>query len=111
MVERSPEKAGVGGSTPSLATIFAKNLRDSPRKPSPQSSPQFALYSPRQLVDPVSYELLKEFSPGCSHGLPVRLCIQLHGYSRGRWPHFNMCSRSSDSKKLQFFSCELGSIG
>jgi hypothetical protein len=28
VVERSPEKAGVGGSTPSLATIFSKNLHD-----------------------------------------------------------------------------------
>ena len=27
VVERSPEKAGVGGSTPSLATIFFKDLR------------------------------------------------------------------------------------
>ena len=26
MVERSPEKAGVGGSIPSLATIISKNL-------------------------------------------------------------------------------------
>ena len=26
MVERSPEKAGVGGSTPSLATIIPKDL-------------------------------------------------------------------------------------
>ena len=26
VVERSPEKAGVGGSTPSLATIIPKNL-------------------------------------------------------------------------------------
>jgi hypothetical protein len=26
VVERSPEKAGVGGSTPSLATIILKNL-------------------------------------------------------------------------------------
>jgi hypothetical protein len=26
MVERSPEKAGVGGSIPSLATIIAKDL-------------------------------------------------------------------------------------
>jgi hypothetical protein len=31
VVERSPEKAGVGGSTPSLATMILKNLRDSPR--------------------------------------------------------------------------------
>ena len=29
MVERSPEKAGVGGSTPSLATIIPKNLVES----------------------------------------------------------------------------------
>ena len=28
VVERSPEKAGVGGSTPSLATIIPKNLAD-----------------------------------------------------------------------------------
>jgi hypothetical protein len=27
VVERSPEKAGVGGSTPSLATIFSKTCR------------------------------------------------------------------------------------
>ena len=30
VVERSPEKAGVGGSTPSLATIIPKNLAQSP---------------------------------------------------------------------------------
>jgi hypothetical protein len=29
VVERSPEKAGVGGSTPSLATIFCKHLATS----------------------------------------------------------------------------------
>ena len=29
LVERSPEKAGVGGSIPSLATIIAKDLNDS----------------------------------------------------------------------------------
>ena len=29
VVERSPEKAGVGGSTPSLATIILKNLAES----------------------------------------------------------------------------------
>jgi len=28
VVERSPEKAGVGGSTPSLATIILKNLAE-----------------------------------------------------------------------------------
>ena len=33
VVERSPEKAGVGGSTPSLATIILKDLRDSPQRP------------------------------------------------------------------------------
>jgi hypothetical protein len=30
VVERSPEKAGVGGSTPSLATIFFNALADQP---------------------------------------------------------------------------------
>src|SRR5271157_4106043 len=32
LVERSPEKAGVGGSTPSLATIIPKNLAKSDRR-------------------------------------------------------------------------------
>jgi hypothetical protein len=32
VVERSPEKAGVGGSTPSLATIIPKNLSRSATK-------------------------------------------------------------------------------
>jgi hypothetical protein len=32
VVERSPEKAGVGGSTPSLATIIPKDLRHSAEK-------------------------------------------------------------------------------
>ena len=31
VVERSPEKAGVGGSTPSLATIFINHLADQPK--------------------------------------------------------------------------------
>jgi hypothetical protein len=30
VVERSPEKAGVGGSTPSLATIIFNHLADQP---------------------------------------------------------------------------------
>ena len=30
VVERSPEKAGVGGSTPSLATMFFNGLADQP---------------------------------------------------------------------------------
>jgi hypothetical protein len=30
VVERSPEKAGVGGSTPSLATMFFSDLEDQP---------------------------------------------------------------------------------
>ena len=33
MVERSPEKAGVGGSTPSLATIFSMRLLYVPPQP------------------------------------------------------------------------------
>ena len=37
LVVRSPEMAGVGGSTPSLATIILKNLDDSPRDPSVRS--------------------------------------------------------------------------
>ncbi len=33
--ERSPEKAGVGGSTPSLATMFPKNVDHTPVGPLP----------------------------------------------------------------------------
>ena len=32
-VNSGPEKAGVGGSTPSLATIILNDLHDSPRRP------------------------------------------------------------------------------
>jgi hypothetical protein len=32
VVERSPEKAGVGGSTPSLATIISKGFYESARE-------------------------------------------------------------------------------
>src|SRR6185369_3409840 len=39
VVERSPEKAGVGGSTPSLATIIPKDLRQAASKTfSPRSA-------------------------------------------------------------------------
>jgi hypothetical protein len=39
VVERSPEKAGVGGSTPSLATIVFNQLRRITEKPSAQCQP------------------------------------------------------------------------
>jgi hypothetical protein len=40
VVERSPEKAGVGGSTPSLATIISKHLRDFPKISPPKIHPR-----------------------------------------------------------------------
>ena len=39
VVERSPEKAGVGGSTPSLATIILKNLAAQTRNSPPMIPP------------------------------------------------------------------------
>jgi hypothetical protein len=40
LVERSPEKAGVGGSIPSLATIIAKDLYDFTDFPQPKVQPK-----------------------------------------------------------------------
>ena len=40
VVERSPEKAGVGGSTPSLATIIPKGLSDFARLRQPKVQPK-----------------------------------------------------------------------
>jgi hypothetical protein len=45
LTEYSPEKAGVGGSTPSLATIIPKNLATV----IPQMSARFSPHSRRQL--------------------------------------------------------------
>ena len=39
-IERSPEKAGVGGSTPSLATIIPKGLGDFARFRQPKVQPK-----------------------------------------------------------------------
>jgi hypothetical protein len=44
VVERSPEKAGVGGSTPSLATIIPKDFRDFHRKFQPTVQPTVLAY-------------------------------------------------------------------
>ncbi len=45
MVERSPEKAGVGGSIPSLATIIPKGLADVPAFLQPTIQPMISLYA------------------------------------------------------------------
>jgi hypothetical protein len=43
VVERSPEKAGVGGSTPSLATIILKNLAAKSGKLQPTIQPMILI--------------------------------------------------------------------
>jgi hypothetical protein len=43
VVERSPEKAGVGGSTPSLATIIPKNLAVKSRNLQPTIQPMILI--------------------------------------------------------------------
>jgi hypothetical protein len=67
VVERSPEKAGVGGSTPSLATIIPKGLAGKPEILHPRSHPRFSLNSPREQVDFVSHQLFEELPLCISH--------------------------------------------
>ena len=52
VVERSPEKAGVGGSTPSLATIILKNLAAFDRNSQPTIQPTIRRFDPRFLTEP-----------------------------------------------------------
>jgi hypothetical protein len=52
LVERSPEKAGVGGSTPSLATIIPKNLAAQSRNFQPTIQPTIRRFDPTFLTEP-----------------------------------------------------------
>src|SRR5713226_5458691 len=52
VVERSPEKAGVGGSTPSLATIIPKQLAALRRNSQPTIQPTIRRFDPRFLTEP-----------------------------------------------------------
>src|SRR5580700_2516312 len=52
VVERSPEKAGVGGSTPSLATIIPKDLAALSRNFQPTIQPTIRRFDPRFLTEP-----------------------------------------------------------
>ena len=51
LVERSPEKAGVGGSTPSLATIIPKDLATKSRNSQPTIQPTIRRSNPRFLTE------------------------------------------------------------
>jgi hypothetical protein len=62
VVERSPEKAGVGGSTPSLATIISKQLAES------RLAFPVRLQSPIFRADPVRFlatMILKDLNSNC----------------------------------------------
>src|ERR1039458_7255219 len=52
LVERSPEKAGVGGSTPSLATIISKDLAAQSRNFQPTVQPTIRRLDPIFLTAP-----------------------------------------------------------
>jgi hypothetical protein len=74
VVERSPEKAGVGGSTPSLATIIPKNLAAQSLNLPPAIPPTIL----SEQVDFVPHQLFQESPLRLPHRLHVRLCLELH---------------------------------
>jgi hypothetical protein len=78
VVERSPEKAGVGGSTPSLATISPKNLVAKSENFQPTINPWFSLKSLREQVNSVSHELFEELALRIPHGFHVGLRVEFH---------------------------------
>ena len=75
VVERSPEKAGVGGSTPSLATIILKNLAES-RLALPVRS-QSAIFR-RDPVRFLATMMVKHLNSNCLSLSPlsVRYCLR-----------------------------------
>ena len=76
MVERSPEKAGVGGSTPSLATIIPKNIAES-RLALPVRS-QSAIFR-RDPVRFLAAMMVNDLNSNCLSLSPlsVRFCLRL----------------------------------
>ena len=75
VVERSPEKAGVGGSTPSLATIIPKQLMES-RLALPVRS-QSAI-GRRDPVRSLATMMVKDLNSNCLSFSPlsVRFCLR-----------------------------------
>ena len=75
VVERSPEKAGVGGSTPSLATIIPKDLAES-RLALPVRS-QSAIFR-REPVRFLVTMMAKDLTSNCLSLSPlsVRFCLR-----------------------------------
>jgi hypothetical protein len=75
VVERSPEKAGVGGSTPSLATIIPKNLSEA-RLAFPVRS-QSAIFR-RNRVRFLATMMAKDLNSNCLslNPLSVRFCLR-----------------------------------
>jgi hypothetical protein len=63
--ERSPEKAGAGGSTPSLATIISKHLHDFAKTPQPKLDPRSSLNSFREQVHPVARQVILKHNKIC----------------------------------------------
>jgi hypothetical protein len=61
-VNFGPEKAGVGGSTPSLATINSKGLGFSPTFSSPRLSPNTSLDRLREQLDLISEQKCQELT-------------------------------------------------
>src|SRR5271167_3067810 len=78
LVERSPEKAGVGGSTPSLATIFFNQLRRITEKPSAQCQPMILVHCGQFTVTLLDCRMASSISP-CAAILSFAdaVCVQL----------------------------------
>ena len=82
MVERSPEKAGVGGSTPSLATIIPQHLGVFAHSLTAQGSAQdTSLDRVREQVGLVAEQDFQELALCFEPRLLIGLRIQLHGRS------------------------------
>src|SRR5271157_859841 len=70
----SPEKAGVGGSTPSLATIFFNQLRRITERPSAQCQPMILLHRGQFTVEPLDCRMASSISPCAAILSSLTLC-------------------------------------
>ena len=75
VVERSPEKAGVGGSTPSLATIILNNLAESRLTLPVRSQSAVFWRDPVRFLDAM---MVKDLNSHCRSLSPlsVRFCLR-----------------------------------
>ena len=63
LVERGPEKAGVGGSTPSLGIFYSALCMFSDRSDSPRTSPQI------QSIENIGFRKVAKYESKAAHGI------------------------------------------